>query len=129
MAEAAAATAAAVLAAVVVSTAAALAAAVFMVAVLAVAASMVEALVAADFHGGGFADRRRISSMAAGMDVASRSARDWATASIRTADYDDYAYDYPYGYDSYYDNGNCYVVQRRVHTAHGWRRQPVQVCG
>ncbi len=43
--------------------------------------------------------------------------------------YDDYAYDYPYGYDSYYDNGNCYVVQRRVHTAHGWRRQPVQVCG
>jgi len=31
--------------------------------------------------------------------------------------------------DSYYGNGDCYVVQRRVHTAHGWRRQPVQVCG
>jgi hypothetical protein len=41
--------------------------------------------------------------------------------------YDDYAYDYPY--DSYYDNGDCYVVQRRVHTVHGWRERPVQVCG
>jgi hypothetical protein len=44
--------------------------------------------------------------------------------------YDDY-YDYP-GYvadDSYYDNGGCYVVQRRVHTRHGWRLRPVQVCG
>jgi hypothetical protein len=44
-------------------------------------------------------------------------------------DYYDY-YDYPYGYDdSYYDNGNCYVVQRRVHTRAGWRVRPVQVCG
>jgi hypothetical protein len=49
--------------------------------------------------------------------------------------YDDYAYDYPYGYypyassDSYADNGSCYVVQRRVHTRHGWRLQPRQVCG
>jgi hypothetical protein len=43
--------------------------------------------------------------------------------------YDDYAYD-PYGYnDAYYDNGSCYVVQRRVHTRHGWRLQPRQVCG
>jgi hypothetical protein len=42
--------------------------------------------------------------------------------------YDDYAYyDYPYD-DSYYDNGSCYVVQRRVHTTHGWRHQPAQVC-
>jgi hypothetical protein len=39
-------------------------------------------------------------------------------------DYDDYAYG-----DTYYDNGNCYVVQRHVHTTHGWRLQPVQVCG
>ena len=39
-------------------------------------------------------------------------------------DYPDYAYD-----DSYYDNGNCYVVQRRVHTSYGWRVRPVQVCG
>lgn len=38
--------------------------------------------------------------------------------------YDNYAYD-----DSYHDNGNCYVVQQRVHTTHGWRLQPVQVCG
>jgi hypothetical protein len=37
--------------------------------------------------------------------------------------YPDYAYD-----DSYYDNGGCYVVQRRVHTGHGWRLHPVQVC-
>jgi hypothetical protein len=51
--------------------------------------------------------------------------------------YDDYAYDYPYGYgyspygynDAYYDNGSCYVVRRRVHTTHGWRLQPRQVCG
>jgi hypothetical protein len=49
--------------------------------------------------------------------------------------YDDGYYGYPYGYDpyatsdSYYDNGDCYVVQRRVHTAHGWRTKPVQVCG
>jgi hypothetical protein len=44
--------------------------------------------------------------------------------------YDDY-YDYPYyaGDDSYYDNGNCYIVQRRVHTRHGWHLLPVQVCG
>jgi hypothetical protein len=39
-------------------------------------------------------------------------------------DYPDYAYD-----DSYSDNGNCYVVQRRVHTSYGWRVRPVQVCG
>jgi hypothetical protein len=42
--------------------------------------------------------------------------------------YDDYAY-YPYGYDdSYSDDGSCYVVRRRVHTTHGWRVRPVQVC-
>jgi hypothetical protein len=39
-------------------------------------------------------------------------------------DYPGYAYD-----DSYYDNGSCYVVQRRVHTPYGWRVRPVQVCG
>jgi hypothetical protein len=39
-------------------------------------------------------------------------------------DYPDYAND-----DTYYDDGSCYVVQRRVHTRHGWRLQPVQVCG
>ena len=51
--------------------------------------------------------------------------------------YDDYSdgYGYPYVHypyassDSYADNGSCYVVQRRVHTTQGWRRQPVQVCG
>jgi hypothetical protein len=43
-----------------------------------------------------------------------------------------YPYDYyddtAYG-DTYYDNGSCYVIQRRVHTTHGWRLQPGQVCG
>ena len=44
--------------------------------------------------------------------------------------YDDYGYDYPYAYgDSYGDNSDCYVVQRRVHTAKGWHLRPVQVCG
>jgi hypothetical protein len=38
--------------------------------------------------------------------------------------YPDYAYN-----DYYYDNGGCYVVQRRVHTVYGWRWRPVQVCG
>jgi hypothetical protein len=43
--------------------------------------------------------------------------------------YDDY-YDYPdYAYDdAYYDNGGCYVVQRRVRTPYGWRIRPIQVC-
>jgi len=27
------------------------------------------------------------------------------------------------------DNGDCYVVQRGVHTWHDWSHQPVQVCG
>jgi hypothetical protein len=43
-----------------------------------------------------------------------------------------YAYydDYPYYYDnSYYDDGGCYIVRQRVHTRHGWRIRPVQVCG
>jgi hypothetical protein len=40
----------------------------------------------------------------------------------------DYYDNYAYG-DTYYDNGSCYVIQRRVHTTQGWRRQPVQVCG
>jgi hypothetical protein len=39
-----------------------------------------------------------------------------------------YAYDQPY-YDSYSDDGSCYVVRRRVHTPQGWRVRPVQVCG
>jgi hypothetical protein len=49
--------------------------------------------------------------------------------------YDDYGYGYPDAYypyaydDTYGDNGDCYVVQRRVHTKQGWRVHPVQVCG
>ena len=36
---------------------------------------------------------------------------------------------YDYGYDdSYYGDGGCYVVQRRVHTRFGRRIRPVQVC-
>src|SRR6266403_2108096 len=49
------------------------------------------------------------------------------------ASYDDYDYGYPYydyaNDDSDYGDGGCYVVQRRVHTRHGWRTRPVQVCG
>jgi hypothetical protein len=33
------------------------------------------------------------------------------------------------GGDSYYDNGDCYTVQRRVHSRIGWHVHPVQVCG
>jgi hypothetical protein len=41
--------------------------------------------------------------------------------------YDGY---YPYAYDdSYYGDGGCYLLRRRVHTRHGWRIRPVQVCG
>jgi hypothetical protein len=40
-------------------------------------------------------------------------------------DCDPYTYDDAYYYD---DDGSCYVVQRRVHTTHGWRLRPVQVC-
>ncbi len=42
--------------------------------------------------------------------------------------YDDY-WDYPdYAYGGY-DDGGCYVVQRRIRTRYGWRIRPVQVCG
>jgi hypothetical protein len=73
-----------------------------------------------EFHGGGFRGhgfRRGLAFGAVG-------------AGLGYGLYDDYAYDAPYDYgDTYYDNGSCYVVQRRVHTTHGWRLQPVQVCG
>jgi hypothetical protein len=39
-------------------------------------------------------------------------------------------WDYPdYAYNDYYDDGGCYIVQRRIHTSYGWRVRPVQVCG
>jgi hypothetical protein len=38
--------------------------------------------------------------------------------------YDDYAYA-----DTYYDDGGCYIVRRRVSTPYGWRIRPVRVCG
>jgi hypothetical protein len=44
-------------------------------------------------------------------------------------DYYDYGYpDYAYD-DSYSGTGDCYTVQRRVHTRSGWHYRPVQVCG
>ncbi len=54
----------------------------------------------------------------------------WASAHAPYAYYDDY-YDYPaYVYDdSYYEDGACYLVPRRIHTRHGWRVRHVQVCG
>jgi hypothetical protein len=42
--------------------------------------------------------------------------------------YDDY-YPYYVNDDTYYDDGGCYIVRQRVHTRHGWRMRPVQVCG
>jgi hypothetical protein len=42
--------------------------------------------------------------------------------------YDDY-YPYYVNDDTYYDDGGCYIVRQRVHTRHGWRIRPVQVCG
>jgi hypothetical protein len=48
--------------------------------------------------------------------------------------YDPYDYGYDYGYPyyaddySYYDDGGCHVVQRRVLTRYGWHLHPVQVC-
>lgn len=38
---------------------------------------------------------------------------------------DDY---YPDYYSDYYYESGCYLVNRRVHTRHGWRVRPVQVC-
>jgi hypothetical protein len=42
--------------------------------------------------------------------------------------YDDYSPYYVYD-DTYYDGGGCYIIRQRVHTRHGWRIRPVQVCG
>jgi hypothetical protein len=40
------------------------------------------------------------------------------------------AYGYPNPYiDDGDDDTGCYVVQRRVHTRHGWRLRRFQVCG
>jgi hypothetical protein len=39
-----------------------------------------------------------------------------------------YGYDSPYYGDYYADEGSCYIVRRRVHTRHGWRIRPVEVC-
>ncbi|WP_257166667.1 hypothetical protein [Bradyrhizobium sp. SRS-191] len=37
---------------------------------------------------------------------------------------------YPYNYYpyTYEDIGGCYVIKKRVRTAHGWRLRPVEVC-
>ncbi|NPU10283.1 hypothetical protein HL667_33445 [Bradyrhizobium sp. 83012] len=39
--------------------------------------------------------------------------------------YGGYPYYYPYTYE---DLGGCYVVKKRVRTAHGWRLRPIEVC-
>ncbi len=43
--------------------------------------------------------------------------------------YGDYGYDYPYYAASYYDDGGCYIVRRRVLTPWGWRIRRATVCG
>lgn len=40
----------------------------------------------------------------------------------------DYGY-FPYDYGTYYGDEGCYLVRKRVKTRHGWRIQPVEVCG
>jgi hypothetical protein len=42
----------------------------------------------------------------------------------------DYGYPYfaDYGYDDYYGDGGCYIVQRRLPTPFGWRLRLIQVC-
>ena len=42
--------------------------------------------------------------------------------------YPNYAYDDSY-YGTGYGTGDCYTVQRRVHSRSGWHYRPVQVCG
>ena len=37
-------------------------------------------------------------------------------------------YGYPLGYGTNYDDGDCYLVRRRVMTRYGWRIRRVQVC-
>jgi hypothetical protein len=81
------------------------------------------------FHGGGFANgfhggdfhgrefRGRGLAIGAGAST-DRMAMTATVTAIRTPT--------PISYD---DNGDCYVVRQRVHTTHGWRLQPVQVCG
>jgi len=44
-----------------------------------------------------------------------------------------FGYPYYYGYPDYYpytyeDLGGCYIVRKRVRTAHGWRYRRVEVC-
>ena len=73
------------------------------------------------FRGGGFHHGRRFAFGAFAVGLGNPYAY-----------YGDYDYDYPYDYandDSYYGDGGCYVVQRRVHTRYGWRVRPVQACG
>jgi hypothetical protein len=71
------------------------------------------------FHGGGFRGRG-IGLGFGGLYGAYDYYGDYG--------YPYYAYDQPYS-DSYYGDGGCYVVRRRVHTPAGWRVRPVQVCG
>jgi hypothetical protein len=113
--------------------AAALAAAAFMVAALA-AADFTEAVLVAAVSVAAAWPRLTASTA---VNSAVFAAADFMIAASGTATSRSvrgfYAYDYydPYTYDDsyyYYDDGSCYVVQRRVHTTHGWRLRPVQVC-
>jgi hypothetical protein len=119
-----------------------------MAAALAAAAFMVAALAAADFTEAVLVAAVSVAAawprLAASTAVNSAvfAAADFMIAASGTATsrsvrgfyaydyYDPYTYDGSYYDDSYYDDddGSCYVVQRRVHTTHGWRLRPVQVC-
>ncbi len=77
------------------------------------------------FHGGGFAGGFHNGGFGRGFHGGYGRRFAFGSGFYPYGYYDDYSYD-PY---AYYDDGGCYVVQRRVHTRHGWRQQPVQVCG
>jgi hypothetical protein len=80
------------------------------------------------FHDGGFLSRGFGPGLAVG--AIGPGLGNGLYASYDNADYGyPYVY-YPNGYsDDYDDTDGCYVIRRHVHTTHGWRLHPVQVCG
>jgi hypothetical protein len=88
------------------------------------------------FHGGGFRGRGFGRGLAFGGFYGPYGYDDYDGYGYGYPYAYGYGYGYPYGYgnpyaydDSYVDNGDCHVVQRRVHSAKGWHVRPVQVCG
>jgi hypothetical protein len=84
------------------------------------------------FHGGGFhgGGWRRAGFGALGFGVGLGLAAPYAYGGYYGPGYG-YGYGYPYsyaGYGGYYDEGGCYLVNRRIWTSYGWRLRRVEVC-